>query len=129
MVPHIQGLGESFNNICNKMNIQVYFKGGNTIKNLLVAPMDKDSITQKSGVIYRLSSTGWSVMRSTWGSLKGHLGKDSMNIIGLLSPFMAIPTSHIIKPSNPFLNRTIGKHQLSNIWDDILFNIPDINLK
>ena len=35
------------------MGIQVYFKGGNTIKNFLVAPKVKENITQKSGVIYR----------------------------------------------------------------------------
>ena len=33
--------------------IEMYFKGGNTIKELLVHPNDKDNILQKSGVIYR----------------------------------------------------------------------------
>ena len=32
---------------------KVYFKGGRTIKDLLVAPKDKDHITNKSGIIYR----------------------------------------------------------------------------
>ena len=31
----------------------VYFEGGNTIKNVLVALKDRDKITWKSGVIYR----------------------------------------------------------------------------
>ena len=31
----------------------MYFKGGNTIKNLLTAPKDQDAIQNKSGVIYR----------------------------------------------------------------------------
>ena len=31
----------------------MYFKGGNTIKNLLMAPKDKDPLMKKSGVIYR----------------------------------------------------------------------------
>ena len=35
------------------MGIQVNFKGGNTIRNLPVAPQDKDTITLKSKVIYR----------------------------------------------------------------------------
>ena len=30
----------------------MYFKGGKTIKNLLVAPEDKDHTTKTSGVIY-----------------------------------------------------------------------------
>ena len=33
--------------------MQVYFKGGNTIKGLLMAPKDKDPMMKKSGVIYR----------------------------------------------------------------------------
>ena len=33
--------------------LQVYFKGGNTIKNLLMGPKDQDTIQKKSGVIYR----------------------------------------------------------------------------
>ena len=33
--------------------VQVHFKGGQTIKSLLMAPKDKDPITNKSGVIYR----------------------------------------------------------------------------
>ena len=39
--------------ICNKHGVQVYYKGGNTIKGLLMAPKDKDHITKKSGIIYR----------------------------------------------------------------------------
>ena len=31
----------------------MYFKEGNTIKDLLVHPKDKDNILQKRGVIYR----------------------------------------------------------------------------
>ena len=36
-----------------KYGVQVHFKGGQTIKGLLMAPKDKDPITNKSGVIYR----------------------------------------------------------------------------
>ena len=44
---------ESVKNICKKYGIQVFFKGGKTIKDLLMAPKDRDLITQKSGIIYR----------------------------------------------------------------------------
>ena len=33
--------------------IEVYFKGGTTIKNLLMSPKDKDPIQKQSRVIYR----------------------------------------------------------------------------
>ena len=36
-VPYMEGLSESIKNICKRYGIQVYFKGGKTIKDLLVA--------------------------------------------------------------------------------------------
>ena len=42
--------------MCSKHGMQEHFKGGRTVKKLLIAPNDKDTITQKSGVIYRFSS-------------------------------------------------------------------------
>ena len=53
VVPCIQGLGEKFKKTCNKKGIQVHFKGSNTIKDLLMAPKDKDTKLQKCGVIYQ----------------------------------------------------------------------------
>ena len=53
VVPYQQGLSERFKNTCQKYGVQVHFKGGQTIKDLLMAPKDKDPITNKSGVIYR----------------------------------------------------------------------------
>ena len=51
--PYTKGLSESFKNICGKMGAQVHFKGGNTIKNLIVVPKERDVIKQKSWVIHR----------------------------------------------------------------------------
>ena len=53
VVPYHQGLSERIKRTCSKFGVQVYFKGGQTIKSLLMAPKDKDPITNKSGVIYR----------------------------------------------------------------------------
>ena len=53
VVPYHQGLRERIKKTCNKFGVQVHFKGGQTIKSLLMAPKDKDPITNKSGVIYR----------------------------------------------------------------------------
>ena len=49
----IKGIIESLRNICSKHGIQVHFKGGRTIKDLMVAPKDRDTIIQKGWVIYR----------------------------------------------------------------------------
>ena len=53
ILPYVRGLSKSMKNICNKHGVQVHYKGGNTIKGLLMAPKDKDHITMKSGFIYR----------------------------------------------------------------------------
>ena len=53
VVPYYRGLSKSLKKVCNRHGVQVYFKGGNTIKNLPVAPSDQDPILKKSGVIYR----------------------------------------------------------------------------
>ena len=42
VIPYIRGLGEKFKRTCNKQGIQVHFMGTNTVKQLLMAPKDKD---------------------------------------------------------------------------------------
>ena len=46
-------LCESIKKICGRYGIQTHFKGGKTIKNLLVSPKDKDPMLNQSGAIYR----------------------------------------------------------------------------
>ena len=53
VVPYHRGLSESFKKVCSSHGMQVYFKGGTTIKSLLMAPKDQDPIQRRSGVIYR----------------------------------------------------------------------------
>ena len=52
VIPHTQGLCESIKKICGRYGIQTYFKGSNTIRNLLVSPKDKDPMVNQSGAIY-----------------------------------------------------------------------------
>ena len=53
VVPYHRGFSESFKKVCSNHGVQVYFKGGTTIKNLLRAPKDQDPMQKRSGVIYR----------------------------------------------------------------------------
>ena len=55
VVPYMKGLAESCKNICRRYGVEVYFKGGRTIRDILVHPKDKDTILKKSGVIYKYS--------------------------------------------------------------------------
>ena len=45
VVSYYQGLSESVKRTCSKYGIQVHFKGGVTIKGLLMAPKDPDPMT------------------------------------------------------------------------------------
>ena len=68
------------------MGLQLHFKGGSTIRILLVALKDKDNITQKSGVIYwykfeRLQCDEeciWESTRTFGERLKEHFGVPSL---------------------------------------------------
>ena len=42
VVPHHRGLSESFKKVCSYHGVQVYFKKGTTIKNLMMSPKDQD---------------------------------------------------------------------------------------
>ena len=52
VIPYTKGIGESLKNICKKHEVDVHFKGGQTLKNILGSPKDKDKITSKNSVIY-----------------------------------------------------------------------------
>ena len=52
VIPYTQGLCESIKKICGRYGIQTHFKGGSTIKNLLVSPKDKDPMVFQSDAIY-----------------------------------------------------------------------------
>ena len=50
--PYTQGLCESIKKIYGRYGIQIHFKVGSTIKNLLISPKDKDPMVNQSGAIY-----------------------------------------------------------------------------
>ena len=64
VVPYYQGLSKSLKRTCNKYGIQVHFKGGVTIKNLLVALKDQDPMFQKVESSTDINLTGWTVMKN-----------------------------------------------------------------
>ena len=155
VVPYSQGIGESLKNICQKYGIQVHFKGGETIKNLLVQPKDKDNITKKSSVIYwfkcdRIDCEEKYIGESarTFGEryrehLKapspiyehqnntGHTTSvENFRIIGIDNHNMAraVKEAMNIRVNNPTLNRKIGKYNLPHLWDRILHSIPELKI-
>ena len=61
-MPYYQGLSESLKRTCNKYGVQVHFRGGVTIKNL-VAPKDQDPMLNKVGSSTDINVKGWTVMK------------------------------------------------------------------
>ena len=155
VVPYSKGIAESFKNICRKYGIQVYFKGGKTIKNLLVSPKDKDNIKKKSNVIYWFRCNKIDCEEEYIGessrtfeerykehlkapspihehqNCTGHITSvENFKIIGREDHNMtrAITEAIYITVNNPTLNRNIGKYNLPHLWDGSLQSIPELKI-
>ena len=153
MVPYTQGIGESLKNICKKHGVDVHFKRGQPLKNILESPKDKDEITSKSSVIYSytcgmidcnegyIGESGRTFGERYKEHLKalspiflhqnnsGHVTTlDNFRIIGREDNSLArtIKESMYIRVNNPTLNRNTGKYNLPHIWDKLLFSIPEL---
>ena len=155
-VPYYRGLSESIKQRCKNYGVQAYFRGGTTIKNLLMAPKDLDPMMKKSGVIYsykcaRVECNEEYIGESsrTFGerfkehqkapspifdhfNTTGHsISVENLNIVGREDQNLkrAIKEALYIRVNNPSLNRNVGKYHLPHIWDEVLFNIPELKLK
>ena len=51
------------------------------------------------------------------------MGREDQNVI------RAIKEAIYIRVNSPSLNRNIGKYHLPHIWDEVLLNNPELNLK
>ena len=156
VVPYHQGLTESYKNICKQYGIDVHLKGGQTIKDHLMSPKDKDPINKKSGVIYRFKCDRVDCddeyiddsARNFEERLKEHLKApspiydphnisghdvtiDNFTILGREDQNLlrTIKEALYIRANNPYLNRNIGKYHLAHIWDEVLLNISELKLK
>ena len=134
----------------------MHFKGGKTLKNILVSPKDQDKITNKNCVIYSYSCGSIDCGEEYIGesgrsfgerykehlkapspifqhqSISGHeTSIENFKIIGREDNSLArtIKESIYIGVNNPTLNRNIGKYNLPHIWDNILFNISELKMK
>ena len=89
----------SFKTICGKRGVQLHFKGGNTIRSILVAPRDKDNIMQKSEVICRYKYDGLKYDEENTGQSARTFRERFIE--HLRSPsFITVPTPQIILPGH-----------------------------
>ena len=156
VIPYTQGLCKSIRKICGMYGIQTHFKGGRTIKNLLVSPKDKDPMLNQSGAIYRYQCSNLGcddeyigeTSRTFGERYKEHLkapsaihhhsiqtghptNQNNFQIVGREGHNLArnIKESIYIRVNNPSLNNNIGKFNLSHIWDRVLLNTKGLTLK
>ena len=156
VLPYIKGLSESMKNVGKKHGIQTDFRGGNTIKSLLMTPKDKDHISKKSSIIYRFMCNRVECDDEYIGESSRTFGKrfkehlkapspiyDHYNITGHETSIenfsiggrkdqnliRAIKEAIYIRVNNPSLNRNIGKYHLPHIWDEVLLNNSELKLK
>ena len=97
-VPYNEGLSETFKNLCKRYGIEVHFKSGKTIKDELVAPKDKDHITNKSGVIYRYKCDQLECDEEYIGETARTFGERFKEHLKAPPPYMIIVTSLVILP-------------------------------
>ena len=155
VILYTKGTAESIKHIFGKYGIQVHFKGNTTIKQVLMKPKDQDPKEKKTGVIYSfqcnhlacnekyIGETARTLIERSKEHLKqpspihvhiqqtGHTITDkSFNVIGREDWGQArnIKESIFIRVNNPTLNQNTGKHNLSHIWDRVLFNTPGLKL-
>ena len=127
-----------------------------TIKNLLMAPKDKYPIQKKSGVIYRYKCDRVECDVEYTGESSGTFEKRFREHLKAPSPIFdhftinghnftinnfsivgredqnlmrTIKEALYIRVNDPSLNRNIGKYHLPHVWDEVLFNIPELKLK
>ena len=154
VIPYTQGLCKSMKKICGRYGIHPHFKGGSTIKNLLVSLKDNNHMVNQSGVIYWYQGGDLCCNDEyigetfrTFGErytehlkdpspihhhsyLTGHpTNQNNFQIIGREGHNFArnIKESIFIRVNNPTLNNNIGKFNLPNIWDRVLLNMPGLN--
>ena len=156
VIPYYRSLRESLKKICSRHGVQVYCKGGNTIKNLLMAPKPKDPIMKKSGVIFRYRCNRVDCDEEYIGessrvfgerfkehqkapspifdhtNITGHnINIENFSIVGREDQNLkrVIKEDLFIRVNDPSLNRNVGKFHLPHIWDEVLSNTSDLKLK
>ena len=156
IMPYMKDLGESCKNICRRHGVEVYFRGGSTIRDVLVHPKDRDTILKKSGMIYRyrcgrvdceeeyIRESGRTFgerfrehMRAPSPIIDHHnttsheVSLDNFSIMGRKDNSIVrnIKEAIFIRVNDPSLNRNIGKFQLPHIWDEVLARSPELHLK
>ena len=97
VVPYHHRLSGRTKTTCKKYVVQVHFKGGQTIKGLLMTPKDKDPITNKVESYTDINAMKMGVRKSVLENLQEPLQRGSKNTRSPPPQFMTILTPQVIK--------------------------------
>ena len=155
VIPFVKGVSERLKRVYSKYGASTAFKPHQTIRRMLVAPKDKATTEEKSGVVYRFPCKDCDKVyvgetkRSLGDRVKEHIAKtpsnqsalaehraatghelDSTNVKVLCREDKLIPRKireaiHIKKETSPTLNRDGGR-EISKVYDSLL-DIPKRN--
>ena len=118
-----------------------------------MVPKDKDPILKESGIIYRYKcdrveydeeyiagsartfaerfkehQKAPSLISDHYNTSGHSVTTDNFSIVGMEDQNLmrTIQEALYIRVNNPSLNRNIRKYYLPHIWDEVLFNIPEL---
>ena len=154
VVPYIKQ--KSSRRLVTNKAYKVHLKGTNTVKQLLMAPKDKDPKLTKSGVIYRYQCPTSNCTKQYIGESGRSLGERYKEYLKAPSPIHLHTsiTGHPVSPdcftivdreaqgltrnikevmyikvNDPSLNRNLGTFLLPQVWDQVLKDTPSQQLK
>ena len=146
VIPYTQGLCESIKKIYCRYGIQTHFKGGSTIKNLLVSQSDAiywyqcgdltcddeyiGETSRTFGERYKEHLKDPSPIHHHNNQTNHSINHNNFKIIGREGHHLSryIKESIFIRVNNPTLNNNVGKFNLPHIWDRVLINTPGLKL-
>ena len=145
LAPYFPGLSESFKQLFKNTQVQVCFKGQNTIKSMLLHPKDKMDPSLKKDIVYQWSYTKPNCKSSSRSlcecveqhskegsnsaiyqhcSTKGHPlpNVDQFKVIDQEKSQIAFEAKEAIhiQKLDPELNRNVGKMVIPCVFDSIL---------
>ena len=156
VIPYYQGMSDSLQKTWRAYGVQVYFQGGHTIKNVLMAPKDQDAIHNKSGIIYiyhcdRVECDEEYIAESSrtfderfkeyletpcpiydhYHTTGQNVALDNFTIVRREDQNLCIwiTGALYIRVHNLYLNQNIGKYHLLHIWDEVLHDTSELKLK
>ena len=127
VVPYIPQTADKFKRICKAKNIQVQFRGTNTLRTTLVNPKDKDHKSKQTGVIYQYQWPHVQCSSSYIGESGRSLGERVKEHLKAPSPIHlhSITTGHPMDPNQFNIIHKEVQNQSRTIKEAMFIHVQD----